>query len=90
MNDFDIDNLTEAQTIELCGEEIVDKLSYKNCDFSGCTTPDGLIEFTASIQLDDHEDYYFLIAHYYQTEEDVENAEELDQLEWEIDHYSVS
>ena len=83
-------NLTRELAIQKAGVEIVEKLDYENCDFSGRLQTDGdeAVEFTASIAFTDSDgDKCHLVAYYYQKPEDVEKG--LDQLDWEIEGYEI-
>jgi hypothetical protein len=76
--------LTRNQAIELCGLEAVGRVERANADFSHREIDD-LIEFTASVPCGAET----LTAYYYQDRRDVDAVENLDELRWEILHYSV-
>lgn len=76
--------LTRNQAIELCGLEAVGRVERANADFSGRELED-VVEFAASVPCGDDT----LTAYYYQDRRDVDAVENLDELRWEILHYSV-
>lgn len=81
--------LTREQAVQSVGEAAVSAVEARNCDFTNRVTNDGTVEFRASIgAVEDGEDVT-LCVYYYQDAEAVQAAEELDQLRWVIDHYTV-
>lgn len=89
------ENLTRDEAVALVGEGLVSKVDGENCDFTGRLTdgtPDqGWTEFSASVSVKDFDRWgdATLTAYYYQRDEDVSEVEELDQMDWEVAHYTV-
>jgi len=86
---FDYNNLTRDQAIELTSADTVDKLDAENCEYRG---GDDYQEWTAGVVI---EGVDVLEAHYYQpksafTKADGEEVEDLSDLDWKIDHYSLT
>lgn len=74
------------------GEEIVNKLDNEGCDFTNRVLPEGneYTEFTANVKTQNEDGIpVTLTAYYYQKTADVDAVENLDELNWEIDHYEV-
>jgi len=76
--------LTRDQAIAQCGIASVDLVEIANPDFSHREIDD-LLEFTASVQCCGQT----LTAYYYQDRRDVDAVQNLDELRWDIAHYSV-
>ncbi len=76
--------LTRDQAIAQCGLEAVNRVESASPDFSHREIDD-LIEFAASVPCGDDT----LTAYYYQDRRDGDAVENLDELRWEILHYSV-
>ena len=82
--------LNRNEAIEIVGECAVGQVESENCDFTNRLMDNGLVEFSASVEAIDKDGLEcILTAYYYQTKEDVDAAEELDQLDWEIEGYEV-
>lgn len=72
------------------GEEIVNKLDNERCDFTNRVMNDETVEFKASVKTETEDGLpVTLSAYYYQKTADVDAVENLDELNWEIDHYEV-
>lgn len=85
-------NLTREQAVAIVGEAAVAKVDAENCDFTSRAQCDGdtRAEFSASVTCKDKggEDCT-LTAYYYQEQSDVDAAEGLDQLDWQVEGYEV-
>lgn len=91
---MDYDKMTREDAIQYAGIEAVKAVESENCDFTNRVTDgtewDGWCEFSASVRLsNDPNDRESLIAYYYQKNEDVDAVEDMGDLTWTIDHYSV-
>lgn len=89
-------NLTREQAIDLVGEAAVTKVDAENCDFTnrvgynGSVQGDAEVEFSASSSCEDKDgSEVTLLAYYYQDAGDVDSAEGLDGLDWEIEGYEI-
>ena len=89
-------NLTREQAIEQVGEAAVTKVDSENCDFTnrvgfnGSVQGDDEVEFAASVVCEDTGGCEVsLVAYYYQDAEDVDAAEGIDQLDWEVEGYEI-
>lgn len=83
---MDTNHMNRRQTIRATSKAAVEYLESQNCDFTNGLRDDGLVEFSASMQLPDGST---LIAFYYQTKKDVDANEELDGLTWTVDHFTL-
>lgn len=83
--------MTREEAIERVGVELVEDVEATACDFTNRITDgtewDGYVEFSASSRRNDEGD--FVVAYYYQKEQDVDSVEDLGSLDWEIDHYEI-
>jgi hypothetical protein len=84
------EQMNRKEAVKEVGENAVAAIDGESCDYSISNLDNGLVEFTAfyDCKNKDGEDV-LLIAYFYQTEEDESDAESLDEMEWEIDHYEV-
>ena len=75
--------ITREEAIKAVGLESVEKVETENVEFT-CritdTTNPGMTEFSATVDVDDDRS---LVMYCYCNSEDVESAEELDQLDWD-------
>lgn len=78
-------NLTREQAVAQVGEEAVAQVERENCDFTNRVRDNGWVEFSASVTVGDKT----LVTYYYQTQEAIDAAGELDQLDWEIEGFEV-
>ena len=78
-------NLTRAQAVEIVGEAAVKAVEAKSCDFTNRVMDDGMVEFSSSVTTEEG----VLTAYYYQTQADVDAADGLDALDWEIEGYEI-
>lgn len=89
-------NLTREQAVAIVGEAAVAKVDAEGCDFTnrvgfnGSVQGDDEVEFSASVSCKDGDDCEVsLVAYYYQDADDVDAAEGLDGLRWEIEGYEI-
>ena len=71
--------------MELVGTDIVNQVLRMNCEPTN-RVMDNLVEFAAYLCLPSGER---LSAFYYQTLEDFNEVEDLDYLNWEVDHFTI-
>lgn len=87
--------LTREEAVALVGEEKVFAVEGLNCEFTNRVTDrlpeQGYDEFAASVVVADFDDWgdARLTAHYYQDSDAVAEVEELDALDWIVDHFSL-
>ncbi len=84
------EHLTRNEVIKMIGEAPVIRVENENCDYTNrVMDTDEYVEFSATIDfINKDKENCTLAAYYYQLDEDVENNE-LDQLEWKVDHYVI-
>ncbi|MDA8521967.1 hypothetical protein [Acidovorax sp. NCPPB 4044] len=83
-------HLTRDQAIAAVGAAAVDAVEYVNCDFTNRVTGDGTVEFSASVGAKDEDgEDVTLVAYYFQDAEALDGVEDLSDLDWAIDHYTV-
>lgn len=85
-------NLTREEAIQEVGLEAVQQVESANCDFTNRVQTDGdpNVEFSASVPCMDAEgETCTLTAYYYQDPDDLDRAENLDELEWQIAGYEI-
>lgn len=78
-------NLTREQAVTQVGEQAVTQVERENCDFTNRVMDNGWVEFSASVTVGGET----LVAYYYQTQEAIDAAGELDQLDWKIEGFEV-
>ena len=78
---YDQDNLTRDQVIKLFGADLIDQLDRESCDWDSPDT------WTAHIDVGEGD---YLTAVYYMDDEQTQEAEDLSNLAWEIDHYKTN
>ncbi len=84
--------LSRDQAIAAVGHKTVDLVDGLNCDFTNRVQTDGdtRVEFSASTPCVDAEGYNgILVVYYYQEQADLDEAEELDHLNWTITGYEI-
>lgn len=84
------DSYNRKQMIKIFGGAEIEKLENKNCEPTGriMDACDEIVEFTASIEAYDLDGNMCIITAYYYQHDPIE-AENLDDLEWEIDDYGI-
>ena len=86
--------LTREQITNMIGSAEVDRLDHENCDFTSRLQTDGdeSVEFAASIHTKDTDgNVITVIVYYYQPDQEtVDAAEDLGNLDWEIEGYEIS
>lgn len=80
-----MNELTRQQAIETISLQAVEAVERENCDFTNRVMDNGWVEFSATLETEEGS----LVAYYYQTQDAVDACEQLDELDWEIDHYKV-
>jgi len=82
--------MERAELVKRFGEEIISKLDNEICDFSNRVMNNGQVEFVASVKSENEAGIpVTLSVYYYQDKDAVDAAENLDELDWDVDHYSV-
>lgn len=83
-------NLTRAQAIALVGEDAVNTVGRENCEYTNRCLDD-FVEFAASVEAEDIEGYSCtLTAYYYPSQQEIDDAgDDLSNVEWIVDGYSV-
>lgn len=83
--------LTREQAVALVGQGFVEQVEEKNCDFSNRVTSDGTVEFVATVNAGKDEDGFDLTisAYYFQDADAVDSVEDIGDLNWSVDHYTV-
>lgn len=80
--------LNRDQAIEAAGVDAVEAVERINCDFTGTLTDgtewDGYTEFRATHIIDD---YANISAYYYETNDDVNDVEDMADLKMEVEFY---
>lgn len=80
---------TRDEMVEMFGAGNIDKLERENCDFTNRVMESGdLVEFASSIEIEGKSDEYLLTAYYYQTQSALDWIDDLDDLGWEVCHFS--
>jgi len=83
--------LTRDQAVAIAGEAALSRAEGANCDYTGTCRNDGLTEFAAHAQGLDQDGVAITVSvYYYQDEQAAKDAESLDSLDWEIDHYRIA
>ena len=86
-------NLTREAAIALVGEDAVKAVESQNCDYTNRVQTDGddSVEFSAGVRARNKDgDQVTLLAYYYQDQAAVDAAEQLDELDWEIEGYEIA
>ena len=78
-------NMTREQAVARVGEQAVARVERENCEYTDRIMDNGLAEFAAHVPVGDD----ILIAYYYQTQEAIDAAGDLDQLGWDVEGYEV-
>lgn len=82
-------NLTKEEAIEIAGTELVELVEYENCECTNSVTDGteyhGFTLFSADVENETHR----LTAYYVVDTDEVNAVENLDEINWEIDHYEV-
>lgn len=83
--------LTREQAVARVGHGFVEQVEAKNCDFSNSVTNDGTVEFIATVNAGKDEDGFDLTisAYYFQDADAVDSTEDLSDLDWSVDHYTI-
>lgn len=86
-----MNKLNRDQAVTEVGEKFVDDVECAPCDFSTRCTNDGSVEFCATVKAGVDEDGFSrtITAVYFQDAEAVDGVEDLDSLNWVVDHYTV-
>lgn len=79
-------NLDREGAVTAVGEAAVAQVERENCDFTNRVMDNGLVEFSANVAVGDDTT---LVAYYYQTQDAIDAAESLDELNWEIAGYEI-
>ena len=87
-------NMTREQAIEAVGENAVDAVESKNCDFTNRVMPDNddRVEFSAAVSAKDRAGQECtLIAYYYPTQAQLVDAggDDLGNVPWEIEGFEI-
>lgn len=80
--------ITRREAIEQAGLDAVEAVEAVNCEPTNRVTGDGTMEFRASVLID-AENGTHLAVYYYQDEETAMKAEDLSDLDWEIEGYEI-
>ena len=83
--------LTREQAISEVGLKFVEQVESALCDFSNRVTNDGSVEFCATVKAGVDEDGFSrtITAVYFQDADAVDGVEDLSDLQWVVDHYTV-
>lgn len=83
--------LTREEAINEVGLNFVEQAEAAPCDYSNRVTNDGTTEFCATVKAGCDEDGFSrtITAVYFQDSEKADGCEDLDDLEWIVDHYTV-
>ena len=81
--------LTKIEAVKIAGTELVEAVEEVNCEHTNSVTDgteyQGYTLFSADVENDTHR-----VTAYYVVDTDELNAvENLDEINWEIDHYEV-
>ena len=89
-------NLTREEAIKIAGEAAVNAVETENCDFTnrvgynGSCQGDSEVEFSAAVKCADADgDEATLVVYYYQSAEAVDSAQELGDLDWQVEGYEI-
>jgi len=83
--------LTREQAVNEVGAKFVDQVEAAPCDYSNRVTNDGTVEFCATVKAGFDEDGFSrtITAVYFQDSDKADGCEDLDDLSWEVAHYTV-
>lgn len=83
--------LTREQAINEVGKNAVEQVEASPCDYSNRVTNDGTVEFIATIKAGKDEDGFnrTISAYYLQDSEVVDSCNDISDLNWTVDHYTV-
>lgn len=83
--------LTRDQAITEVGQKFVEQVEAASCDYSNRVTNDGTVEFIATIKAGKDEDGFgrTISAYYFQDEDIVDGCEDIGDLNWEVEFYTV-
>lgn len=82
-------NMTREEAVSLVGEQAVLSAEKENCEPTGRHW-DGPVEFSAGFRAVDADgDRVTVVVYYYQSRQEVEEADDLGDLNWVVDHYRV-
>jgi pyruvate/2-oxoglutarate/acetoin dehydrogenase E1 component len=84
--------LTREQAIQTVGADAVEAVESENFDYTNRVQTDGddSVEFAAGVRATTIDgDDVTLLAYYYQDQDTLDAAEQLDELDWEIEGYEV-
>jgi len=83
-------NLTREQAIEIVGVDVVEKLETENCEYSRNRNNSSIQEWTSHLKIDNECEFSRITAHYFVTDEEIKEAkDDLSNIDWKINHYSV-
>jgi hypothetical protein len=83
--------LSREQAIKEVGLNFVEQVESMNCDFSGRATNDGTVEFIATVNAGQDEDGFkrTISAYYVHDADAVDATDDISDLDWVVDHYTV-
>lgn len=83
--------LTREQAINEVGLKFVDQVESAPCDYSNRLTNDGTTEFCATVNAGTDDDGFkrTITAVYFQDSVAADECEDLCDLNWVVDHYTV-
>ena len=83
--------LTREQAITEVGQKFVAQVEAASCDFSNRVPNDGTVEFIATIKAGKDEDGFnrTISAYYFQDAEIVDRCEDISDLNWKVEYYTV-
>jgi len=83
--------LTREQAISEVGLKFVEQVESAPCDFSNRVTNDGSVEFCATVKAGVDEDGFSrtITAVYFQDADAVDGVEDLSDLQWVVEYYTV-
>lgn len=87
---MDLNNLTREEAVKLVGEDLVKQVDSEDCEYSSYDELNKTQEWTAHTEVDDdNSEYRLLTTHYFVTDEEISAVENLDDVDWKINHYSL-
>ena len=86
-----MNKLNRDQAVTEVGLKFVEQVESAPCDFSIRVTNDGSVEFCATVKAGVDEDGFSrtITAVYFQDADAVDGVEDISDLQWVVDHYTV-
>jgi len=86
-----MNKLTREQAISEVGEKFVNNVECAPCDFSNRFTHDSTVEFIATVKAGTDEDGIIrtISAYYFHDADVVDSCEDISDLDWVVNYYTV-